>query len=71
MNHPCVAAVKTRIAINDVETTKSPCQKLSIPIKSNSLLNINTIGRIPVLKLYQKACIPVLIGSALEMAAAA
>ena len=37
----------------------------------NSLLKINTIGSIPVLKLYQKACIPVLIGSALEIAAAA
>ena len=37
----------------------------------SSLLKMNTIGKIPVLRLYQKAWIPVLIGSALEMAAAA
>ena len=63
--------MKTKIAIRDVDTTKSPCQKLFMPIRSNSLLNINTIGSIPVLKLYQKACIPVLIGSARDIAAAA
>ena len=33
--------------------------------------NINTIGKIPVRKLYQNACIPVFIGSALDIAAAA
>ena len=55
MNQPCVAAVKINIADKEVITTINPCQKLSIPIKSNSVLNMNTIGKIPVLKLYQNA----------------
>ena len=48
-----------------------PCQIFSIPINNNSGLKINIKGKIPVRKLYQKACTPVKIGSALEMAAAA
>ena len=67
--HPWVAAVNTKIASKDVDTTKSPCHKLSIPIKSSSLLKINTNGSIPV-RLYQKACIPVLVNSARDIAAA-
>jgi len=42
-----------------------------MPINSNSWLNKNTIGSIPVLKLYQKACTPVLSGSPPEIPAAA
>ncbi len=51
--------------------TTNACQIFSIPIKSSSWLNKKTIGRIPVLKLYQKACSPVLSGSPPEIAAAA
>jgi len=70
-NHLCVAAVKTNIPIKDVTMTNKACQIFSIPIKSNSWLNKKTIGRMPVLKLYQKACTPVLSGSPPEIAAAA
>ena len=54
INHLCVAAVNTKMPINEVIITNNPCQILSIPIKSSSWLNKNTIGRIPVRKLYQK-----------------
>ena len=67
MNQPWVAAVKIKIAVREVTTTIKPCQKLSIPIKRSSELKINTIGKIPVLKLYQNAWTPVLIGSAFEI----
>ena len=46
-------------------------EKSNYPIKSSSWLNKKTIGSIPVLKLYQKACKPVLSGSPPEIAAAA
>ena len=59
------------MAINDVIITIRPCQMLSIPISKSSLLKIKTMGSIPVLRLYQKAWMPVLIGSALDIAAAA
>ena len=68
INHACVAAVKTKIPIKDVAITRSACQIFSIPIKSNSWLNKKTIGRIPVLKLYQKAWTPVLRGSPPDIA---
>ena len=51
--------------------TIKPCHILSIPINNNSLLNKNTIGSIPVLRLYQNAWAPVLNGSPPEIAAAA
>ena len=54
-NHPCVAAVNTNIAIKDVIMITIPWIQFSIPISKSSLLKINTIGKIPVLKLYQKA----------------
>ena len=71
INHPWVADVNTSIPANEVIITTNPCQIFSIPINNNSWLNKNTIGRIPVLKLYQKACNPVLRGSPPEIAAAA
>ena len=71
INQAWVAEVKTNIPIKEVTITSSPCQTFSIPINNNSWLNKNTIGKIPVLKLYQKACRPVLSGSPPEMAAAA
>ena len=55
MNHCCVAAVKTKIPIREVAITNKACQMLSTPINKSSWLNKNTIGRIPVLKLYQIA----------------
>ena len=70
-NHLWVAAVKTNIPTKEVIITIKACQILSTPIKSSSWLNKKTIGRIPVLKLYQKACTPVLSGSPPEIPAAA
>ena len=70
-NQPWVADVNTNIPAKEVIITINACQIFSIPIKSSSWLNKNTIGRIPVLKLYQKACNPVLSGSPPEIAAAA
>ena len=55
INQPCVAAVNTKMAIRDVIITIKPCSQFSIPISKSSLLKINTIGKIPVLRLYQKA----------------
>ena len=66
-----MAAVNTNIPIKEVMITTRACQILSTPIKSSSWLNKNTIGRIAVLKLYQKACSPVLRGSPPEIPAAA
>ena len=43
----------------------------SIPINNSSWLNKNTIGKTPVLKLYQKAWTPVFNGSPPEIPAAA
>ena len=57
--------------IKEVAITNKACQILSTPIRSSSWLNKNTIGKIPVLKLYQMACSPVLRGSPPEIAAAA
>ena len=57
--------------IKEVTITKSPCQISSIPINKSSWLNKNTIGKTPVLKLYQNACTPVLNGSPPEIPAAA
>ena len=71
INHCWVAAVKTKIPIKDVIITISACQILSTPISKSSWLNKKTIGKIPVLKLYQIACKPVLRGSPPEIAAAA
>ena len=71
INHCWVAAVKTKIPINEVTITNKACQILSTPINSNSWLNKKTIGKIPVLKLYQIAWSPVLKGSPPEIAAAA
>ena len=71
INHICVAAVNTKIPIKEVIITNNACQIFSTPIKSNSWLNKNTIGKIPVLKLYQIACRPVFKGSPPEIAAAA
>ena len=71
INQPWVAAVKTKIPIKDVIITIKPCQIFSIPINKSSWLNKNTIGKIPVLKLYQKAWTPVLRGSPPDIPAAA
>ena len=71
INHLWVAEVKTNIPINDVIITTIACQIFSTPIKSNSWLNKKTIGRIPVRRLYQRACTPVFSGSPPEIAAAA
>ena len=53
-NHLWVAAVNISIPIKEVAMTNKACQISSTPIKSNSWLNKKTIGRIPVLKLYQR-----------------
>ena len=71
INHPWVADVNIKIPIKEVIIIKRACHIFSTPIYSNSWLNKNTIGRIPVLKLYQNACAPVLSGSPPEIAAAA
>ena len=71
INHPWVAEVNTKIPIKEVIITINPCQIFSIPISKSSWLNKNTIGKIPVLKLYQKACTPVLKGSPPDIPAAA
>ena len=71
INHPWVADVKTKIPVNDVKITIRACQIFSIPINRSSWLKRKTIGKIPVLKLYQNAWTPVFKGSPPEIAAAA
>ena len=71
INHPCVAAEKTNIPINDVIITKIACHIFSIPINNSSWLNKNTMGRTPVLKLYHNAWTPVFYGSPPDIPAAA
>ena len=54
-------------AVKDADLIQE-CATENYKIKTNLM---NTIGKIPVLKLYQNAWKPVLIGSALDIAAAA
>ena len=69
--HPCVSELKARIASSDMIATIAPCQMLSTPISSSSVLNRKTSGRMAVRMSYMKDCTPVLSGSARDMAEAA
>ena len=45
---PWVSELKARIASSDMTTTRAPCQMLSMPISSSSVLNRKTSGRMAV-----------------------